>query len=70
MTQMEPQRVTDFRIDKVEIWEADYYCLPAEARKLIETYASPIKASHRDKIAFEIPIYRWEEINAVLKRLV
>jgi len=60
------QRVTDFRIDKVEIWEADYYKLPTEARKLIEAYASPIKSSHRDKIAFEIPIYRWEEINSVI----
>ena len=62
-------RVTDFRIDKVEIWEADYYRLPAEAQRLIEAYASPIKASHPDKIAFEIPIYRWEEINAVLARI-
>lgn len=62
-------RVTDFRIDKIELWEADYYRLPAEARKLIEAYASPIKASHQDKIAFELPIYRWQEINAALKRL-
>jgi hypothetical protein len=28
-----PQRVTDFRIDQVEIDEADYWRLPADVRE-------------------------------------
>jgi hypothetical protein len=31
-----PQRVTDFRIDQVEIAEADYWLLTSEVRELLQ----------------------------------
>src|SRR5206468_1360177 len=64
-----PQRVTDFRIDRVEMSVEDYWRLPADTRRLIETYASPLAPARVGAIAFEIAIYRWEEIQKTLNRL-
>jgi hypothetical protein len=61
-----PQRVTDFRIDQVEIAEADYWRL--YVRELVQAYACHMRAEG-GVISFELAIYRWEEINAKLRRL-
>jgi hypothetical protein len=55
------QRVTDFRIDKVEMSEADFYKLPARAQELLQAYWTPLP-SPTGKIRFELPIYRWDEL--------
>lgn len=65
--QITPQRVTDFRVDRVELSVEDYWHLPAETRRLIETYASPRPPSRVGVVAFEIAIYRWAEIQADAK---
>lgn len=60
--------VTDFRIDQVEIAADDYARLPADTRRLIETYGSRhhyVGGSFR----FEIAIYRWDEIQRTLRRV-
>jgi len=63
--------VTDFRVDTVEISEADYWKLPERARRLIETYATGGRlVSARPGVwSFEIAIYRWEEIQKELRAL-
>lgn len=63
-----PQRVTDFRVDRVTIREDDYWQLPADTRRLFETYGRRL-AAPPGLFAFEIAIYRWEEIDASLRRL-
>lgn len=55
-------RVSDFRVDKVEMRAADYWALPADARRLIEAYASKLYEHADGRVTFEIAIYRWEEI--------
>lgn len=60
------QRVTDFRIDTVDIYEAEFYRLPTEARKLIEIYGSGKPAPRPGVFRFEIPVYRWEEIQKLM----
>lgn len=57
-----PQRVTDFRIDCVEIDEANFYRLPAKTQELIRAYGSPV-IGRPGFVTFELPVYRWEEIN-------
>lgn len=61
--------VTDFRVDRVEMSAADYQRLPADTRRLIEAYASPLPPARVGVIAFEIAIYRWQEIQQSLQRL-
>ena len=63
------QRVTDFRIDTVEIDEEKFYRLPDKTQDLIRAYASPLKAIHDGYMRFEIPVYRWQEIEASMKGL-
>lgn len=65
---MASERVTDFRIDTVSIAESAFWNLNAEVRKLIETYWSKARRNGGN-ITFEIPIYRWAEINETLRRL-
>jgi len=63
-------RVTDFRVDTVEIPEHDYYTkVPAEARRLIEAYWTGARAMPNGNIRFEIAIYRWAEIEPLMRRL-
>jgi hypothetical protein len=63
------QRVTDFRIDTVDIDEAKFYRLSDEVQKLIRAYASFKVSPQKGYLRFEIPIYRWEEINGVMNVL-
>lgn len=57
-------RVTDFRIDRVEIREDEFYRLPTKTQQLIQAYSSPLYSGKPDVLAFELPVYRWEEIKA------
>lgn len=64
------RRITDFRVDTVEIDEAKYYSLPAKARQLIETYASFLPALHPGMLRFEMPVYRWDEIAPLIRKRI
>jgi hypothetical protein len=63
-------QVTDFRIDTIEMAERDYWKLPERTRRLIETYACGGRlVVTGDRLRFELPIYRWAEIQASLRVL-
>lgn len=62
-------RVVDFRLDEIEISDADWWNLPSEARRLIETYARELPCKRPGYWRFEMSIERWPEIEAVMKRL-
>ncbi len=59
-------QITDFRIDTVEIGEAAFYSLPLRVRELLGAYATPLRSLRPDVIRFELPIYRWTEIEPLL----
>lgn len=62
-------RVADFRVDVVNMLESDYWSLPTDTRRLIDTYArQPLKIVGGN-LVFELPIYRWQEIQDSLRRL-
>jgi hypothetical protein len=63
------QRVTDFRVDRVEIPDREWWTLPPETRRLFEVYARAIPSGRVGVWAFEIAIYRWPEIEASMRQL-
>lgn len=62
-------RVTDFRVDRVSIREADYWNLPERTRRLIETYGSQPMRIVNGNLEFEMSIERWPEIEASMRAL-
>lgn len=60
------KRVTDFRIDTVEIAHADYVGLSQETKKLIDAYGTWLQRGAIMK--FELPIHRWDDIPELKKR--
>lgn len=63
------KRVTDFRVDRVEIHDADWWALSRETRRLFEVYGREVPSGTVGVWAFEIAIYRWPEIEATMRRL-
>lgn len=60
-------RITDFRIDTVELTLTDYQRLEDAAKLAIDTYGTWLKTPQQAVITdgvvrFEIPIYRWHDI--------
>lgn len=60
-----PKRVTDFRVDIVDIPTGEWNHLPAKVKELFRVYGTH-KEGHGDFVRFELPIYRWEEINRAM----
>lgn len=63
------QRVTDFRIDTIEIDEAKLYRLPEHIQRHIQTFARWRKCGRPGYVRFELPAYRTDELNQLLKAL-
>ena len=63
-----PERVTDFSISVCHIREDHYHNLYPEVRELIEAYATPTKSDIEGHIRFELPVYRWKEIEALREK--
>lgn len=62
---MEDSRISDFRIDTAEIDAQVYASLPQSVRDLIHAYSEKLRRVG-NRIVFEMPAYRWEEIQAEL----
>lgn len=62
-------RVTDFRIDHAEMDVRVYWSLPQSVRDLIHTYSEKVRTEN-GKVKFELAIYRWEEIQQELEKLI
>lgn len=62
-------RVTDFRVDRVEIRDRDWWRLPPQTRRLFEVYARELPCVAPGVWAFELAINRWSEIEASMRRL-
>ena len=57
-------RVTDFRVDTVEIAASKFYGLSRSTQELIRSYAEFKNSGKPGILRFEIPVYRWQEIQA------
>lgn len=61
------ERITDFRIDFVEIQLADFQRLSVQQQQDIEAYGTWVTSPNEavltgNPIQFEMPIYRWQDI--------
>lgn len=63
----EGHRVTDFRVDVLEIADADYWKLPDRTRELMRLYCREVPCQRPGVWRFEMSIERWPEIEASMR---